>query len=182
MMLCGIDEAGRGPIAGPMLMAGVILHCNIEGLGDSKKLTAKRREQLFGEIINNSTFHIVSFSAQQIDEMGISACLNRGLREIMDTVGADNYLFDGNSSFGISGLQTMVKADTKIAEVSAASILAKVTRDREMLKLSEEFPQYDFNRHKGYGTKAHIDAIRKHGYSSIHRKTFKLKALEKTLL
>ena len=182
MALCGIDEAGRGPIAGPMLMAGVILHRDIEGLNDSKKLTAKQREELFDKIIENSTFHIVSLSARQIDELGISACIKKGLEEIIDLLSADDYLFDGNSTFGTSGLRTMVKADTKIAEVSAASILAKVTRDREMVEVSKKFPQYGFDKHKGYGTKAHIDTIKQFGYCSIHRKTFKLKALERTLL
>jgi ribonuclease HII len=179
MRLCGIDEAGRGPIAGPMLMAGVILHHDIAGLDDSKKLTPAKRERLYNEIVDNSAFHIVSFSALQIDELGISACLNRGLLEIMDTLVADDYLFDGNSTFGVSGLRTMIKADTKVAEVSAASILAKVVRDREMVGLAREFPQYGFDKHKGYGTKAHIEAIKQHGYCNIHRKTFKLKTLEK---
>jgi len=181
MNLCGIDEAGRGPIAGPLVMAGVILHRNIEGLRDSKVLSEKKREALFDVIIGNSTFHLAHFSALEIDEMGISKCLNMGLQEIMHTLESDDFLFDGNTTFGVSGLRTMVKADAKIDEVSAASILAKVTRDREMVTFALQFPEYGFERHKGYGTAAHVEAIRQYGYCEIHRRSFKLKALEATL-
>lgn len=181
MRLCGIDEAGRGPIAGPLYMAGVILNDPIDGLNDSKKLTEKKREALFDEIISKSRSHVVSFSASQIDDEGISRCLAKGLLEIMQEIGEADFLFDGNSTFGVSGLRTMVKADAKIAEVSAASILAKVSRDREMVKMAKEHPKYGFEGHKGYGTKAHIDAIKKHGYCAIHRRSFRLKALEPTL-
>ncbi len=181
MNLCGIDEAGRGPIAGPLVMAGVILHRDIEGLRDSKVLSEKKREQLFEKIIVGSAFHIVRFSAVQIDEMGISKCLNMGLKEIMHTLESDDFLFDGNTTFGVSGLRTMVKADAKIDEVSAASILAKVTRDREMVTFALQFPEYGFEGHKGYGTAAHVEAIRQYGYCEIHRRSFKLKALEPTL-
>ena len=181
MNLCGIDEAGRGPIAGPLVMAGVILHRNIEGLRDSKVLSEKKREQLFEEIITESTFHIAHFTALQIDEMGISKCLSLGLQEIMRAIQSEDFLFDGNSTFGVSGLRTMVKADAKVDEVSAASILAKVTRDREMVAFASYFPNYGFEGHKGYGTKAHVEAIRQYGYCEIHRRSFKLKALEPTL-
>lgn len=181
MTLCGIDEAGRGPIAGPLLMAGVILNRPIDGLDDSKKLTQKRREILFELILLSADYHIVRFSAQQIDEEGISRCLSQGLREIMQTIGGADFLFDGNSTFGVKGLRTMIKADAKVPEVSAASILAKVTRDREMVTLADNYPEYGFDGHKGYGTKAHIQAIKKHGYCEIHRRSFRLKALEPTL-
>ncbi len=181
MALCGIDEAGRGPIAGPLLMAGVILHRPIDGLNDSKKLTEKRREALFELILLSADYHIVRFSAQQIDDDGISRCLAQGLREIMQAIGDADFLFDGNSTFGVKGLRTMVKADAEIPEVSAASILAKVTRDREMVELAKEYPEYGLQRHKGYGTKAHIDAIKEFGYCEIHRRSFRLKALEPTL-
>lgn len=179
--LCGIDEAGRGPIAGPLVMAGVILHAPVDGLDDSKKLTEKRREALFGRIVESSDHHIVRFDAARIDTEGISACLAAGLREIMQTLGEADYLFDGNMTFGVSGIRTQIKADASVPEVSAASILAKVTRDREMIGLADTFPQYGFERHKGYGSKAHIDAIKAHGYCEIHRRSFRLKALEKTL-
>ncbi len=181
MALCGIDEAGRGPIAGSLVMAGVILHQEVEGLRDSKVLSEKKREYLFDIIKESSTYHIAQFSAAQIDEMGISKCLNLGLQEIMQNIKSDDFLFDGNSTFGVSGLRTMVKADAKVDEVSAASILAKVTRDREMIELASVFPDYGFEKHKGYGTAAHVEAIKKYGYCDIHRRSFRLKALEATL-
>ena len=181
MKLCGIDEAGRGPIAGPLLMAGVILNRAVEGLTDSKQLSEKKRETLYEQIVENSAFHIVRFSAQQIDEDGISKCLANGLEAIMSALGEADYLFDGNSTFGVEGIRTQVKADIDVPEVSAASILAKVTRDREMIAMAERFPEYGFEKHKGYGSKAHIEAIKEYGYCEIHRRTFRIKALEPTL-
>lgn len=181
MQLCGIDEAGRGPLAGPLTIAGVILNNPIEGLNDSKKLTEKKRESLYELICENSIYHIARFDAAQIDELGLSQCLATGLREIMSALGEADYLYDGNSKFGVSGLRTMVKADTTVPEVSAASILAKVTRDREMIQLASLYPQYGFDGHKGYGCAAHIEAIRQYGYCKIHRKTFKLKAFQPSL-
>lgn len=181
MKLCGIDEAGRGPLAGPLTIAGVILKKPIEGLNDSKKLTEKKREALFDIICENSIFHIARFTATQIDELGLSACLATGLQEIMSALGEADYLYDGNSKFGVSGLRTMVKADATIPEVSAASILAKVTRDREMIALAPLYPQYGFEGHKGYGSAAHIEAIRQYGHCEIHRKSFKLKSLQPSL-
>ena len=180
-MLCGIDEAGRGPLAGDLVMAGCVLHVSIHGLNDSKKLTPKKREALFEEIIQNSTYHIVKFSALEIDELGISKCLKCGLEEIMQNIQASEYLFDGNSTFGVQNLKTLIKADATIAEVSAASILAKVTHDRDILELDKIYPQYGFAKHKGYGTALHVSMIKEHGYSEVHRKTYKIKALEPTL-
>lgn len=179
--MCGIDEAGRGPLAGDMVMAGCILSAHVEGLNDSKKLSEKKREALFECIIQNARYHIVKISPAQIDKEGISACLKGALIEIMETLQAEQYLFDGNLSYGIEGLQTMVKADGKIAEVSAASILAKVTHDRDILLLAKEYPQYELEKHKGYGTARHIELIKLHGYSDIHRKSYKVKALERGL-
>ncbi len=181
MKLCGIDEAGRGPIAGPLVMAGVILEQPIDGLDDSKALSEKKREILYDKIIRSSRWHVVRFSARQIDDDGISACLAAGLRQIMDAIGEADFLFDGNTAFGVKGLRTMVKADAGIPEVSAASILAKVTRDREMTAMHSRYPRYGFDGHKGYGTKAHIEAIKQYGYCDIHRKSFRLKALQPTL-
>lgn len=181
MPLCGIDEAGRGPLAGPLTIAGVILHEPIKGLNDSKKLTEKKRESLFDLICENATYHIVRFDPLTIDELGISACLARGLREIMNALGEADYLYDGNSTYGVTGLRTLIKADTTIPEVSAASILAKVTRDREMKELALLYPQYGFEGHKGYGTASHVEALRLYGQCEIHRKTFKLKSLQPSL-
>ena len=180
-MLCGIDEAGRGPIAGDLVMAGCILNSQIDGLNDSKKLSEKKRELLYEKIILDSTYHIVKFSARQIDDDGISKCLAQGLREIIQVIESDEYLFDGNTTFGVDGINTMVKADGKIAEVSAASILAKVTHDRDILLESKKYPVYHFEKHKGYGTALHVAMIKKHGYCKIHRRSYKLKALEDTL-
>lgn len=174
--LCGIDEAGRGPLAGDLVMAGVILLEAVEGLMDSKVLSEKKREALYPQIIENSLYHIVSFSPQQIDEQGLSKCLAQGLEAIMDNLEAQTYLFDGNQTFGVLGINTMVKADGKIPEVSAASILAKVTHDRAIVKASKLYPLYGFEKHKGYGTKAHITAIKEHGYTPLHRRSFKIKS------
>ncbi|MDP3301526.1 MAG: ribonuclease HII [Sulfuricurvum sp.] len=181
MRLCGIDEAGRGPLAGPLVMAGVILHNPIDGLNDSKKLSEKKREALFELVLANSDSVIVRFSSEQIDALGLSKCLKMGLEEILKTLSADDYLFDGNAKFGVSGLRTLIKADALIPEVSAASILAKVTRDREMVQLDDLYPHYKFAEHKGYGTAIHIEAIRQYGLCEIHRKSFKLKALQPAL-
>lgn len=175
--LCGIDEAGRGPLAGDLVMTGVILVNEVKGLMDSKVLSEKKREELCPQIIKNSLYHIVSFSPKQIDELGLSTCLRKGLEEIMKTLEAKVYLFDGNQTFGVLGVSTMVKADGKIAEVSAASILAKVTHDRAIIKAAKLYPLYGFEKHKGYGTKAHVEAIKKHGYCALHRRSFKIKSL-----
>ncbi|MFV7789994.1 ribonuclease HII [Aliarcobacter lanthieri] len=177
--LCGIDEAGRGPLAGPMVVAGVILLEDIVGLNDSKVLSEKKREKLFDEIIEKSKYHIVFKSANEIDEFGISFCLKNSILEIMENLKefTNSFLMDGNTNFGIQNLAKEIKADVKYKEVSAASILAKVSRDRFMDEISPLYPKYDFHKHKGYGTKAHIDAIREFGRSDIHRFSFKLKAL-----
>ncbi len=181
-MLCGIDEAGRGPIAGPLVVAGVVLKKDIQGLNDSKVLSEKKREALFDTIIENSHYHIVFSSNEMIDQKGLSFCLKHSILEIMQTVNAKEYLMDGNTAFGISNLNFMIKADATVKEVSAASILAKVSRDRFMLDIAKNYPEYEFCKHKGYGTKAHIEKIKAFGYSSLHRKSFKLKALEEYFL
>ena len=179
--LCGIDEAGRGPLAGPLLVAGVILEKDILGLNDSKVLSEKKREKLFDEIIENSKYHIVFKSAKEIDEFGISFCLKSSILEIMEQLQefSSNFLMDGNTNFGIQNLQKEIKADAKYKEVSAASILAKVSRDRFMDSISNQYPNYDFIKHKGYGTKAHIEAIKKFGRSDIHRFSYKIKGVDK---
>jgi ribonuclease HII len=180
--LCGIDEAGRGPLAGPMVVAGVILEKEILGLNDSKVLSEKKREKLFDEIKEKSKYHIVFKSAKEIDDFGISFCLKSSILEIMEKLQefSNNFLMDGNTNFGIQNLKKEIKADAKYACVSAASILAKVSRDRFMDEISPLYANYNFHKHKGYGTKAHIEAIRKFGRSDIHRFSFKLKALGET--
>ncbi|GAB1467225.1 ribonuclease HII [Aliarcobacter cryaerophilus] len=180
--LCGIDEAGRGPLAGPLVVAGVILEKDILGLNDSKVLSEKKREKLFDEIKEKSKYHIVFKSAKEIDDFGISFCLKSSILEIMEKLQefSDNFLMDGNTNFGIVNLQKEIKADAKYKEVSAASILAKVSRDRFMDEISPLYANYNFHKHKGYGTKAHIEAIRKFGRSDIHRFSFRLKTLGET--
>lgn len=176
--LCGIDEAGRGPLAGSLVIAGVVLVCPIDGLMDSKKLTEKKREELYLKIMQSARYHIVSFSAAKVDDLGISACLAEGLVEIQNSLRECIYLFDGNSTFGVDGIDTMVKADTKVAEVSAASILAKVTHDREMNVFAKKYPEYGFEKHKGYGTKAHIKALERYGRCEVHRDSFRVRSLD----
>lgn len=176
--LCGIDEAGRGPFAGPLVVAGVILNKDVDELNDSKKLTEKKREKLFDIIKENSSYHVVFTSNETIDKLGLSLCLKNSINEIMDTLDTDNFLMDGNTTFGIENLKSLIKADATVKEVSAASILAKVSRDRYMVNIAKEYPNYNFEKHKGYGTKAHIDAIIEHGYCNLHRRTFKIKRIE----
>lgn len=176
--LCGIDEAGRGPLAGSLVIAGVVLKNPVEGLMDSKKLTEKKREALYPLVLENADCHIVSFSAQEVDTLGISTCVQQGLQRIQEHLQDVDYLFDGNSSFGVENITTMVKADAKIAEVSAASILAKVTHDREIIEMAKKYPEYGFEKHKGYGTKAHMKALLKYGRCPVHRKTFRVKGLD----
>ena len=177
-MLCGIDEAGRGPIAGPLSVAGVVIKKPIKGLNDSKVLSEKKREALFDTIKDSCDYHIVLTDAKTLDEKGLSTCLKNSIKEIMEKVNASEYLMDGNTSFGIETLQHKIKADATVQEVSAASILAKVTRDRYMCDIASKYPEYNFEKHKGYGTKTHIEAIKEHGRCLEHRHSFKLKALD----
>jgi ribonuclease HII len=176
--LCGIDEAGRGPLAGPLVMAGVILHRRLHGLMDSKLLSEEKREKLYAKIIDNSAYCIIRFSPEEIDGDGLSRCMRKGLEIIKEKLPDAHYLFDGNTAFGVDGIETMIKADMKVREVSAASILAKVIRDREMIEIAKAYPQYGFEHHKGYGTKAHINAIRKYGRCAIHRQSFRVERID----
>jgi ribonuclease HII len=174
--ICGIDEAGRGPIAGSLVYAGVVLNNKIDELNDSKKLSAKKREILYQKIIENSNYFIFEADATKIDTFGLSYCIKEALLAIKGHFGKNvTYIFDGNSSFGVDGINTLIKADQKIEAVSAASILAKVYRDNQMKDYAKVYPNYGFEKHKGYGTKAHLEAIAKYGYCDIHRTSFKIK-------
>ena len=173
--LCGIDEAGRGCVAGPLVVAGVILTNDIKHLDDSKKLTKQKREKLFEQIIQNSLYHICIIDAKTIDNIGLSASIKNALLEITQKLKANNYIFDGNTNFGVQHIDTLIKADSKISEVSAASILAKVIKDKELLKLAKDFPEFSFSSHQGYLTKKHLQEIKEHGLTSIHRKSYKIK-------
>jgi ribonuclease HII len=181
-MLCGIDEAGRGCIAGPLVVAGCVLHVSIDGLADSKALSPKKREILFEKIRQSSEYRIVWFSNTRVDTWGLSRCLHVALTRIQNHFNNCEILMDGNCTFGVDGIQTLVKADAIIPEVSAASILAKVSRDRYMIRMDSRYPQYGFKGHKGYGAKSHIEAIKTHGPSLIQRHTFVLKSLRQPKL
>lgn len=174
MIVCGIDEAGRGCLAGPLVVAGVVLHKDIAGVTDSKKLTSKKREILYDEIYKNATVYKVVTSANEIDFNGLSKSIHNSLSKIKNSIRADRYIFDGNSSFGVSDLMTIVKADLTVKEVSAASIVAKVTKDRLLLDLAKDYPQFGFEKHQGYATKFHYEALEKYGATPFHRKSFRL--------
>ncbi len=176
--LCGVDEAGRGPLAGPVCAAAVILPRGtvIEGLNDSKKLSEKRREALYDEIVGKAIAFGVAFaSVEEIEEKNILEAtflaMNRAIEKL--SVVPALTLIDGNRNKGIAlPSRCVIGGDGKCADIAAASILAKVTRDRYMLEMAEKYPQYGFDRHKGYGTAAHYAAIREYGPSPIHRMSF----------
>lgn len=177
-LVAGVDEAGRGPLAGKVFAAAVILDENrkIEGLNDSKKLSSKKRDLLFDEIVKKSlAYSIAAASVAEIDELNILnatiLAMNRATEAL--SVSPDLLLVDGNYSKGIRfNNLTVVGGDAKSASISAASILAKVSRDRYMLEMSEKYPRYNFSAHKGYGTKEHIEAIKKYGLCELHREKF----------
>jgi len=181
MRLAGVDEAGRGPLAGPVVAAAVILDLRgspIDGVNDSKKLTAAKRESLFDVIINTAEAYGVGVAGhEEIDEINILQATFLAMRRALEGIG-DRYdilLVDGNQY--IAGLprerqKTIVGGDAKSASIAAASIVAKVTRDRMMDGYHERYPQYDFAKHKGYGTKRHVEMIKRHGLCEIHRKSF----------
>ena len=177
-VICGVDEAGRGPLAGPVCAAAVILPMGLEipGLTDSKKLTDKKRRELFPVIKEQAIAYGIGLAShEEIDEINILQAtylaMERALAQL--SVKPDMALIDGNRAkdFGLP-VRTVVKGDSLSMNIAAASILAKVTRDDLMLELAEQYPEYGFEVHKGYGTKAHYEALRAHGASAIHRKTF----------
>lgn len=181
--VCGIDEAGRGPLAGPVCAAAVILppDCDIPGLNDSKKLSEKKREALFPVIQEKAlAFGIGWATAEEIDRVNILQATFLAMARAVEALPApaDYALVDGNRMppLPIPG-ETIVKGDATSASIAAASILAKVSRDRLLRRLDEEHPEYGFAKHKGYGTKAHYEAIRKYGLLPEHRRSF-LKNLE----
>jgi len=176
-MILGIDEAGRGALAGPLVVAGVILHKRLHGLKDSKLLSETQREKLYTKIIENSDYEIVFTDNETLDRLGLSVALHDSILRIIRKLRAERIIMDGNTAFGIDGIEALVKADRLVKEVSAASILAKVSRDRYMCEQDPLFPEYGFANHKGYGTKSHVEAIEKYGYSPLHRKSFRIKSL-----
>lgn len=180
---CGIDEAGRGPLAGPVCAAAVILpeNCMIEGLDDSKKLSEKKRELLFPVIKEKAiAFGIAFATVEEIDNLNILNATFLAMKRAVDSleITPQSALVDGNRDPKLSiPTLTVIKGDSKSPSIAAASILAKVTRDKYMLELDENYPQYDFKKHKGYGTKEHYEMLFKYGISEVHRVTF-LKNLE----
>lgn len=177
-LVCGIDEAGRGPLAGPVFAAAVVLplDCEIPGLNDSKKLTEKKREELFDVIIEKATaYSVASASEKEIDEINILRATFLAMNRAYEGLGVtpDLALVDGNKEPGLPCTErTIVKGDAKSMSIAAASILAKVSRDRYMLEMAKLYPEYQFEKHKGYGTALHYEMIREHGVSDIHRLTF----------
>jgi ribonuclease HII len=183
-ILCGVDEAGRGPLAGDVYAAAVILKKDavIEGVNDSKKLSEKKREKLFDEIIEKSeAYCIATASVEEIDSINILQATMLAMTRAVKGLGItpDIALIDGNKAPEIDGVKTqaVIKGDATSASIAAASILAKVARDRYMKEIAEKYPQYAFEKHKGYGTKLHYEMIEKYGVSKVHRKSFLKKIL-----
>ncbi len=177
--ICGIDEAGRGPIAGPVCAAAVILPNGliIDGVNDSKKLSEKKREKLYDDIIDAALAYSVQFIFQdKIDEINIRQATHLAMQNAVNdlAVKPDILIVDGNDNIDFDDVNSLYikKGDANSQTIAAASILAKVTRDRYMVSLAKEYPEYGLDAHKGYGTKKHIEAIRKFGVQPIHRKTF----------
>lgn len=181
--VCGIDEAGRGPLAGPVFAAAVILPegCTIKGINDSKKLSPKKREALFGEIEAGAVAYGIGFATEEeIDEINILQATFRAMKRAFDAlkIPPDLALVDGNRMPALSvETRTIVQGDALSASIAAASILAKVSRDRLMRQVDEIYPQYGFAKHKGYGTAYHVEMLKKYGPCPVHRRTFLKKIL-----
>lgn len=183
--ICGVDEAGRGPLAGPVCAAAVILKPNdiIEGVNDSKKLSEKKREALYDVIKARAVAYSIAFaSVEEIEELNILNATMLAMKRAVEGLpqAADYAIIDGNKTPDLSiPCSAIVKGDANSMSIAAASILAKVTRDRLMLEYDKEYPQYMFAKHKGYGTKVHTQAIREYGPCPIHRMSFLKKILSK---
>lgn len=177
-VVAGLDEAGRGPLAGPVVAAAVVLgeSFDVLGIDDSKKLSASQRENLYEEIVNRSeAYGIGMASVEEIDEMNILNATKLAMRRALDNLGLhpDHLLIDALNLEGVQAEQTaIIKGDQKSLSIAAASILAKVTRDKLVDEISKSYPDYGFEHHKGYGTKEHCSAILKYGPTKLHRKTF----------
>lgn len=183
--IAGVDEAGRGPLCGPVVVASVILPLDIdvEGINDSKKLSDKKRELLYDKIIEKAiSYNIQIVNIDKIEELNILGATKYGMVNSVNNldIKPDYVLIDGNQKIDIDiPFETVVSGDAKSLSIAAASILAKVTRDRLLIKLDEKYPLYGFKKHKGYGTKMHVEAILKYGLTDIHRPSFCKKILEK---
>lgn len=183
--VCGVDEAGRGPLCGPVVAAAVILPKNecIEGVNDSKKLSEKKREKLYDDIVEKAVAYGIGISdVSVIEEVNILNATKIAMKKAIENlkIKPDYVLIDGNQMIDIDiDGQTVVSGDAKSESIAAASIIAKVTRDRMLIEYDKKYPEYGFAKHKGYGTKAHIEAIGKYGLTDIHRPSFCTKFVNK---
>lgn len=178
MLVAGVDEAGRGPLAGPVVVAAVILDqsSGLKGLDDSKRLTAARREALFAAICDTAVaWSVVEVSVEEIDRINILQATLWGMQKAVNNLlpRPQRILIDGNCAPQLNGdVRTIIQGDRLVPVISAASILAKVSRDRSMRRWHQEFPQYGFDQHKGYGTPGHLQKLERHGPCAIHRRSF----------
>jgi len=181
----GIDEAGRGNLAGSLIFVGAVLKegktiKDIAFANDSKSMSKKKREALYEEVVKIVDYKVVEIYANYIDDNGLSDACNYSLTYIKDYFKENNrtkILYDGKCNYE-TGIETLVKADAKVSIVAAASIIAKVEKDKRMKEWDEKYPMYDWKNNAGYGTKGHIEAIKKYGYTEQHRRSFNVKALE----
>ena len=184
-IVCGVDEAGRGPLAGPVYAAAVVLKKGqtIEGVNDSKKLSEKKREELFDKIVSEcAAFSVGTACEREIDEINILQATFLAMKRAVDglSIKPDIALVDGNQTPPLDcAVKTVIKGDAKSESIAAASIIAKVSRDRYMKEMAAKYPEYQFEKHKGYGTKLHYEMIEKYGICEIHRKSFLKKVLGK---
>lgn len=183
-LLCGVDEAGRGPLAGPVVAAAVIFSDDvyIEGVFDSKRLTHRQREALYDEIVEHAgSFGVGIIESPEIDEVNILEATRRAMNRAIEKLKIKPALIAADGNFYSSSLATVenfIKGDSRSFSIAAASIVAKVTRDRIMAQYEKDYPHFSFSAHKGYGTKKHLDEILEHGYTAIHRRSFKVKKFQ----
>ena len=180
----GIDEAGLGNVAGSLIFVGAKIKSDksiedISFANDSKSMSKKKREKLYDEVIKVVDYHVVEIFPKYIDENGKEEACRTALEKILNHFKGLKFIYDGNNAHGVQGLEMLVKADAKVSIVAAASIIAKVEKDKRMKEWDEKYPEYDWKNNAGYATKKHIEAIRKHGFNEQHRMTFKIKELEK---
>jgi ribonuclease HII len=177
MTIVGIDEVGRGCWAGPLVACAVILHEHVEGLTDSKLLTKQQRETLYKQLKIKATYSVAWIEPSRIDKIGLTAATSEAFAEALSGIKADydEVIIDGNLNYLKDNpiVKTLVKADLIIPSVSAASIIAKVSRDNYMSEQAKEYPEYGFDKHVGYGTKFHIESIKQYGLTKLHRMSYK---------
>lgn len=174
-LIGGVDEAGRGPLAGPVVVAGVVMPLDdlIEGVNDSKKLSEKKREKLYDEIVKKAiSWHVAIVDAERIDEINILNATKEGMLQCVENLGASCVLIDAVKLDSRVETVSIIKGDQLSYNIAAASIIAKVTRDRMMKKYALEYPKYQFEKHKGYGTALHVSLLKEYGPCPLHRRTF----------